>query len=69
MSIGDQRLRYLFLATCEGCMVFAPNNPIRTWNPPNHGMRMVFGATGNIDDNPDYGTNFLEPTGRGGDFV
>jgi hypothetical protein len=58
MSIGDQRLRYLFLATCEGCMVFAPNNPIRTWNVPNRGMRMLFGATANIYDDPNYGTNF-----------
>jgi hypothetical protein len=58
MSIGDQRLRYLFLATCEGCMVFAPNNPIRTWNVCNRGFRMLFGATGLIYDNPDYGTNF-----------
>lgn len=58
MSIGDQRLRYLFLATCEGCMVFAPNNPIRTWNVCNRGFRMLFGATGLIYDDPNYGTNF-----------
>ena len=66
MSIGDQRLRYLFLATCEGCMVFAPNNPIRTWNVCNRGFRMLFGATGLIYDNPDYGTNFWNHW-RGGD--
>jgi Family of unknown function (DUF6345) len=58
MSIGDQRLRYLFLATCDGCMVFAPNNPIRTWNVCNRGFRMLFGATGLIYDDPNYGTNF-----------
>jgi hypothetical protein len=60
MAVGDQRLRYLFLATCEGCMVFGPNNPIRTWHPPNRGLRMVFGATGDIFDNPDYGTRFWD---------
>ena len=60
MTIGDQRLRYLFLATCEGCMVFAPNNPIRTWNVPNRGMRMVFGATANIYDDPNYGKKFWD---------
>jgi hypothetical protein len=58
MAIGDQRLRYLFLATCDGCMVFAPNNPMRTWNPSNRGFRMLFGATGLINDDPNYGTNF-----------
>ena len=58
MSIGDQRLRYLFLATCDGCMVFPPNNPIRTWNVCNRGFRMLFGATGLIYDDPNYGTNF-----------
>jgi len=68
MSIGDQRLRYLFLATCEGCMVFAPNNPIRTWDPPNRGMRMVFGATGNIYDDPNYGTNFWNHWRSGDSF-
>jgi hypothetical protein len=58
MAIGDERLRYMFLATCDGCMVFAPNNPIRTWNVCNRGFRMLFGATGLISDNPDYGKNF-----------
>jgi hypothetical protein len=58
MSIGDQRLRYLFLATCDGCMVFAPNNPIRTWNVCNRGFSMVFGATGLIYDDPNYGSRF-----------
>jgi hypothetical protein len=68
MSIGDQRLRYLFLATCEGCMVFAPNNPIRTWNVCNRGMRMLFGATANIYDNPDYGNNFWRHWNGGDSF-
>ena len=58
MAIGDQRLRYLFLATCDGCMVFPPNNPIRTWNVCNRGFRMLFGATGLISDDPNYGTRF-----------
>ncbi len=68
MSIGDQRLRYLFLATCEGCMVFAPNNPIRTWDPPNRGMRMVFGATANIYDDPNYGKSFWNHWSSGSSF-
>ncbi len=68
MSIGDQRLRYLFLATCEGCMVFAPNNPIRTWNVCNRGFRMLFGATGLIYDNPDYGANFWNHWNSGDSF-
>ena len=68
MSIGDQRLRYLFLATCEGCMVFAPNNPIRTWNVCNRGFRMLFGATGLINDNPNYGTNFWNHWNSGDSF-
>ena len=68
MSIGDQRLRYLFLATCEGCMVFAPNNPIRTWNVCNRGFRMLFGATGLIYDDPNYGTNFWNHWNSGDSF-
>jgi Family of unknown function (DUF6345) len=68
MSIGDQRLRYLYLATCEGCMVFPPNNPIRTWNVPNRGIRMLFGATANISDNPDYGTNYWKHWNSGDSF-
>jgi len=68
MSIGDQRLRYIFLATCEGCMVFAPNDPIRTWNVPNRGMRMLFGATANIYDNANYGTNFWNHWRSGDSF-
>jgi len=68
MSIGDQRLRYLYLATCEGCMVFPPNDPIRTWNVPNRGIRMLFGATANILDNPDYGTNYWKHWNSGDSF-
>jgi hypothetical protein len=68
MSIGDQRLRYLFLATCEGCMVFPPNNPIRTWHPPNRGIRMLFGGTANIYDDPNYGTNFWNHWRSGDSF-
>lgn len=68
MSIGDQRLRYLFLATCDGCMVYAPSNPIHTWNVCNRGFRMLFGATGLIFDNPDYGTNFWNHWNSGHSF-
>ena len=68
MSIGDQRLRYLFLATCEGCMVFPPNSPIRTWNVCNRGFRMLFGAAGLIYDSPDYGTNFWNHWRAGDSF-
>ena len=68
MSIGDQRLRYLFLATCDGCMVFAPNNPIRTWNVCNRGFRMLFGATGLINDDPNYGKNFWSHWNSGVSF-
>ena len=68
MSIGDQRLRYLFLATCDGCMVFAPNNPIRTWNVCNRGFRLLFGATGLIYDDPNYGTNFWNHWNSGDSF-
>ena len=68
MTIGNQRLRYLFLATCEGCMVFAPNNPYRTWSVPNRGLRMVFGATANIWDDPGYGRNFWNHWRSGDSF-
>ena len=68
MSIGDQRLRYLYLATCEGCMVFPPNNPIRTWNVPNRGIRMLFGATANIYDDPGYGSNYWKHWNSGDSF-
>nr|WP_294517803.1 DUF6345 domain-containing protein [uncultured Rhodopila sp.] len=68
MAIGDQRLRYLFLATCDGCMVFAPNNPMRTWNVCNRGFRMLFGATGLINDDPNYGTNFWNHWNSGVSF-
>src|SRR4029078_4659903 len=43
--------------TCDGGMVFPPNNPIRTWNISNRGIRMLFGATNLIFDDPNYRTN------------
>ncbi len=49
-------------------MVFAPNNPIRTWNVCNRGFRMLFGATDLIADNPDYGTNFWNHWKSGASF-
>jgi hypothetical protein len=68
MSLGDQRLRYLYLATCEGCMVFPPNSPNRTWYPCSKGLRMLFGATANIYDNADYGKNYWNHWNSGDTF-
>jgi hypothetical protein len=43
MGFADQRLRYLFLSTCNSVRVMHGHDPIRTWSAANLGARMIFG--------------------------
>ena len=68
MSLGDQFLRYLFWSTCNSVEVLDGQSPIRTWNPVNHGMRMIFGFQSTSVDSPDYGQNFFNEWNKGKSF-
>lgn len=65
MRLGNERLRYLFLSTCESLRVLGGHSPIRTWQQANLGMRMIFGYETVSWDNPNYGKFFWEEWKKG----
>jgi hypothetical protein len=68
MTFGNQRLRYLFLHTCESLQVRTGQDPIRTWAQPNQGARMIFGFHRNSLDVSDLGSGFFREWNTGKSF-
>lgn len=68
MRLGDQKLRYLFLSTCDSLRVDGSDNPWRTWHEANVGCRMVFGFGSTSLDWWAYGQNFFRIWNAGVSF-
>jgi hypothetical protein len=68
MRIGDQKLRYLFLSTCDSVRVMLGDNPWRTWNGANTGCRMIFGYSSLSEDWGGYGREFFRRWNTGVSF-
>ena len=68
MRLGNEHLRYLFWSTCESLRVFNGHSPIRTWQPANLGVRMIFGFETTSWDNANYGKFFWEEWNKGKSF-
>ena len=68
MRLGDQKLRYLFLSTCESVCVTGGDDPLRTWSEANRGIRMVFGFGSTSLDWWAYGQNFFRIWNTGASF-
>jgi hypothetical protein len=68
MTFGNQRLRYLFLHTCESLQVRTGQDPIRTWADPNQGARLIFGFHRNSLDVPNLGSGFFREWNTGKSF-
>lgn len=68
MRLGNERANYLFWSTCFACPVYAPLNPIITWNSANLGFRMLFGFETTSVDNGNYGKFFFEEWNKGKSF-
>jgi len=58
MGFANQRARYIFFSTCSSCRVLEGQNPIRTWNHANSGLRMLFGYESTSVDAGNYGSAF-----------
>lgn len=56
MFVGNQYLRYLFWSTCFSVRVLDGQNPIRTWNNANQGLRMILGYETTSVDAGNYGS-------------
>lgn len=68
MRIGDQKLRYLFLSTCESLCPEFGDTPYRTWEKANAGCRMLFGFGSTSFDWTDYGKVFFSRWNTGISF-
>jgi hypothetical protein len=68
MSPGDHRLRYLFWASCNSVRVSGGQNPFRTWNRANKGLRMIFGFDSLSWDEPGYASGFFREWNAGKSF-
>lgn len=68
MRLGDQKLRYLFLSTCDSVRVTFGDDPWRTWHDANTGCRMVFGFASTSEDWWAYGQNFFRSWNTGVSF-
>jgi hypothetical protein len=68
MAIGNEQVRYLFWSTCFSCRVLGGHNPIRTWNAPNLGFRMLFGYETTSIDAGNYGSDFWKQWNRNKSF-
>lgn len=68
MRLGNERANYLFWSTCFACPVYAPLNPIITWNSANLGFRMLFGFETTSVDDGNYGKYFFEEWNKGKSF-
>jgi hypothetical protein len=67
MSLGDQKLRYLFISTCDSIRVTGGHDPIRTWMGAHHGLRMIFGF-GSLSLDAAYGGDFFRRWNSGISF-
>jgi hypothetical protein len=56
MKIGNQVLRYLFWSTCTSVRVLDGQDPIKTWDGANQGLRMIFGYETTSVDATNYGS-------------
>lgn len=68
MALGNEQVRYIFWSTCFSLRVLSGHNPIRTWNKPNLGFRMLFGYETTSIDAPNYGSDFWKQWNRGKSF-
>ena len=68
MEVGDQKLRYLFLSTCDSVRTTFGDNPWRTWNGAVRGCRMIFGFGSTSLDWWAYGQNFFSIWNTGVSF-
>jgi hypothetical protein len=68
MSPGDQRLRYLFWASCKSVRTSGGQNPWRTWHEANKGLRMIFGFDSLSWDEPGYASGFFREWNTGKSF-
>ena len=68
MSPGDERLRYLFWASCNSVRMSGGHNPWRTWNEANKGLRMIFGFDSVSWDEPGYASGFFREWNSGKSF-
>jgi len=69
MRLGNEMARYVFLSTCLSLRVHDGQNPIRTWDASNLGLRMLFGFETLSVDNPDYGRFFWEEWNKNKSFT
>ena len=68
MRLGNERVNYIFWSTCFACPVYAPLNPITTWNSANLGFRMLFGYETTSVDDPNYGKYFFQEWNKNKSF-
>jgi hypothetical protein len=68
MRLGNEFLRYLFLSTCTSLRVNDGQSPMRTWQPANLGLRMIFGFETVSFDDANYGKFFWEEWNKGKSF-
>ena len=68
MSPGDERLRYLFWASCNSVRMSGGHNPWRTWNEANKGLRMIFGFDSVSWDEPGYASGYFREWNSGKSF-
>ena len=68
MALGNEQVRYIFWSTCFSLRVLGGHNPIRTWNGPNHGWRMLFGYETTSVDASNYGSDFWKQWNRNKSF-
>ncbi len=68
MKFADQRLRYLFLSTCDSLRTEHGDDPFRTWAAANTGCRMIFGFGSTSLDWDGYGSTFFSRWNTGISF-
>lgn len=68
MALGNEQVRYIFWSTCFSLRVLGGHNPIRSWNNPNLGWRMLFGYETTSVDAPNYGSDFWKQWNRNKSF-
>jgi Family of unknown function (DUF6345) len=60
MRLGNETVRYVFWSTCLSLRIKDGQNPIKTWDAANLGLRMIFGFETVSWDSADYGKNFWQ---------
>jgi hypothetical protein len=68
MCLGNEQVRYIFWSTCLSCRVLDGHSPMRTWNKPNCGFRMLFGFETTSIDHDGYGKWFWEEWNKNKSF-